>query len=254
MHTPFAMNRLSLALRNHGFHIPVDAADGWLASDAMAAPGRCFLTFTDAAALAVYVGTSLAHVARVLEQEGFPVAPVPGHAGAATTFLSATNELPQIMRRLYELSRSLPTAPLNRFSERVRTLPTTTEAERLVVQRIGQDIFREALMDFWSGRCAVTGVDQPELLRASHVKPWAECASNEERLDPMNGLLLVAHWDAAFDNGLVTFADDGSTTFSSRMTGAARLMFSAEGAPPKLAALHPGHLHYLKHHRETVFR
>jgi putative restriction endonuclease len=254
MHTPFAMNRLSLALRNHGYHMPIDAADGWIASDAMAAPGRCFLGFTDATALTVHVGTSLAHVARALEQEGFTVAPIQGHDGAATTFLSATNELPRIMRRLYELSRSLPTAPLDRFKETVKALPTTTEAERLIIQRIGQDVFRDALMDFWSGRCAVTGVDQPELLRASHIKPWAQCASDEERLDPMNGLLLVAHWDAAFDRGLVTFDDDGSTVLSPRMTGAARQMFTVDGAPPKLAALSPGHLRYLKHHREVLFR
>jgi putative restriction endonuclease len=39
------------------------------------------------------------------------------------------------------------------------------------------------------------------MLRASHIKPWSDC-SNRERLDPLNGLLLVAHIDALFDNGL----------------------------------------------------
>jgi putative restriction endonuclease len=42
------------------------------------------------------------------------------------------------------------------------------------------------------------------------MKPWADCASDAERLDPFNGLLLAVHWDAVFDCGLVTFADDGT--------------------------------------------
>lgn len=55
-------------------------------------------------------------------------------------------------------------------------------------------------MDFWSGRCGVTGIDQPELLRTSHIKPWAVCATDDERMAPINGLLLAANWDAAFDS------------------------------------------------------
>ena len=55
-----------------------------------------------------------------------------------------------------------------------RRVQRTTEAERLVVQRIGQNIFRAALMDYWGGRCPITGITDPELLRASHIVPWAE--------------------------------------------------------------------------------
>jgi len=49
--------------------------------------------------------------------------------------------------------------------------------------RLGQGRFREGLMGVWGGRCAVTGVDLPPLLTASHIKPW-RAASNPERLDP----------------------------------------------------------------------
>jgi hypothetical protein len=51
---------------------------------------------------------------------------------------------------------------------------------------------------------AVTGIAQPALLRASHIKPWAHCGNNAERLDVHNGFLLTADWDAAFDAGLVS--------------------------------------------------
>jgi predicted restriction endonuclease len=78
-----------------------------------------------------------------------------------------------------------------------------------VVQRIGQDVFRDALMDYWGGRCQLTGITDAALLRALHIVPWAEC-SDEQRLDVHNGLLLSALWDAAFDKGLVSFADNGT--------------------------------------------
>ncbi|TIU99337.1 MAG: HNH endonuclease, partial [Mesorhizobium sp.] len=93
-------------------------------------------------------------------------------------------------------------------------LPRTTEAERLVVQRVGQDIFRKALLEYWQGRCPLTGITEPVLLRASHIVPWAECKSDAQRLDVHNGLLLSALWDAAFDGGLVSFSDNGTPLFS----------------------------------------
>ena len=53
--------------------------------------------------------------------------------------------------RLYRLAVSLPDAPLERFHAKTAALPRTTEAERLVIQRIGQNVFRDALMDYWGG-------------------------------------------------------------------------------------------------------
>jgi putative restriction endonuclease len=67
------------------------------------------------------------------------------------------------------------------------------------------------------------------LLRASHIVPWAEC-DDAQRLDVHNGLLLAALWDAAFDTGLVSFADDGTVLASprlSRRTNRARYRSSA---------------------------
>ena len=123
--------------------------------------------------------------------------------------------------RIYKLSVSLPDAPLERFRKATATLPRATETERLVVQRIGQDIFRDALMNYWSGRCPITGITEPALLRASHIVPWSEC-TDEERLDVHNGLLLSALWDAAFDRGLVSFADDGAVLVSGKLGSTAR--------------------------------
>jgi len=106
--------------------------------------------------------------------------------------------------------------PVEAFTLTTQSLPKTTEAERLVVQRVGQQLFREVLEKRWNGRCAITGIEESSLLRASHIKPWAKCATDAERLDPDNGLLLAANWDAVFDKGLVTFDPSGTPIWSPR--------------------------------------
>lgn len=92
----------------------------------------------------------------------------------------------------------------------------TTDRWSNVLTRVGQERFRQALMQRWQGRCAVSGLSCPSLLRASHIKPW-RVASHAERLDPENGLLLAAHLDALFDDGMLGFDEEGSMLISSRL-------------------------------------
>jgi len=84
---------------------------------------------------------------------------------------------------------------------------TPTEKDALVKARRGQGKFREAVLSYW-GNCAVSNCSELFLLRASHIKPWKD-STNTERLDRYNGLLLNPNLDAAFDKGLISFADDG---------------------------------------------
>jgi hypothetical protein len=147
-------------------------------------------------------------------------AEVPG-PGRVRHVFDSLGALYSALHRVYELAISLPDAPLREFEARVAGLPRATEVERLVIQRIGQDIFRTRLMDYWQGCCPLTGISDPDLLRASHIIPWRECGSDSERLDVHNGLLLSALWDAAFDAGLVSFDNDGKVIASPRLTNAA---------------------------------
>jgi predicted restriction endonuclease len=116
-----------------------------------------------------------------------------------------------------------------------------------VIQRIGQDGFRDALMVYWDGRCPLTGITEPGLLRASHIVPWADC-TDAQRLDVHNGLLLSALWDAAFDKGLVSFRDDGSLCISTSLSESARRALAVETAP-QLAGLRDAHRANLAMHR-----
>jgi putative restriction endonuclease len=161
---------------------------------------------------------------------------------------------------LYELldtasarAHTLPNRVAQRFQVETAKLPKSTEAERLVVQRVGQNLFRDALLSYWQGQCCVTGLDVPPLLRASHIRPWAQCESDEQRLDVFNGLLLAPHLDALFDGGWVTFADDGQLITSSALLQSAKELLGIS-ATQKIAGLSAGHLAYLSYHRGKVFR
>lgn len=179
-------------------------------------------------------------------------APVPLPPGAARAVRFKTpEELYDGLRRVRVLFARRPPRPEQEFEKRVRAV-STTEAEAVVRERIGQDLFREMLMDYWGGRCAITGLDVPELLRASHAKPWKD-ATDAERLDVYNGVLLAVHLDALFDRGLMTFDDDGTVRFSPALTPATRAIIVGD-QPLRLPRIADGHRPYLAYHRTRIFR
>lgn len=173
-------------------------------------------------------------------------APIPMQGPGLGRFsLSSTGTLFQTLQLLYPLARDLPFSPLAAFQAATAHLPAETEAQRLTIQRIGQNIFRGLLMKAWNARCPLTGITDSALLRAAHVKPWADCTTTEERLDPINGLLLSALWDAAFDRGLVSFSDAGEVLHAPTLSSEARLLLTTSERLP----IAPERATYLTWHR-----
>jgi putative restriction endonuclease len=172
---------------------------------------------------------------------------------AAVFSIADAPALEQFLNQAWNLSRALPNALEQRFEKAMQEIGTT-EREATVKQRVGQGLFREGLMALWGGRCAITGLDVPEMLRASHAKPWAD-SSDAERLDVFNGLLLAAHWDAAFDAGLVTVEANGTLKASPRLTAnALQVLGRATAFAVITIKLHPQHAPYLEWHRSEVFK
>ncbi len=83
--------------------------------------------------------------------------------------------------------------------------PRLTEKEVIAKIRTAQTDYRNRVLTFWDNKCAVTGVDDTKWLIASHIKPWRE-ATNEERVDPKNSLLLTPNFDKLFDRGVISFS------------------------------------------------
>jgi hypothetical protein len=126
-----------------------------------------------------------------------------------------------------------------------------TEREAVIKARVGQGNFRTDLIALW-GSCAVTGCTLSKILVASHLVPWAACVTNQERLDPFNGLLLTPNLDRLVDRCLIAFNDDGSILLSKDLT-AEELAILGVSEKSKLRFVRPAMLPYLQRHRE-LFR
>ena len=72
---------------------------------------------------------------------------------------------------------------------------------REVKTRVNQSVFRQMVLANYTTKCAITGIDIPELLFASHIVPWSK--NENERLNPENGICLSALYDKAFDKGII---------------------------------------------------
>ncbi|NQU45261.1 HNH endonuclease [bacterium] len=105
-------------------------------------------------------------------------------------------------------SASVSTTQLDRRSESgipQRDPSGPTETLREIEVRRGQNFFRTVVLAAYDGRCCITSIAISQLLRASHIVPWAKAPSL--RLNPRNGLCLNALHDAAFDRGLISLSD-----------------------------------------------
>lgn len=125
------------------------------------------------------------------------------------------------------------------------------DVHRTVKARKNQSYFRDMLFASYEGKCALTNIAQPELLNASHIKPWA--IDKEARLDPRNGILLNALHDRAFDRGLITFEDDLSLIISKHidMPEMSRPFFEGKSLNrPRRFAPDPA---FLSYHRDNEF-
>jgi hypothetical protein len=228
----------------NGFRRKLGENEGWACFSSTTVPGKIHLA---AAGAQGPWFLALDHTG-VIEELDIPAVDMPGPA-LARYACETLAQIYSVLPRIYQLAASLPDAPLREFQTKVKDLPKTTDAERLVVQRIGQDIFRSGLIEYWQGRCPLTGITDTALLRASHIIPWKDCSSDAERLDVHNGLLLSALWDAAFDRGLVAFDDDGEPQFSPSLSENARSELRWHGPIP----LTEKHRHQLAWHRSEVF-
>lgn len=123
-----------------------------------------------------------------------------------------------------------------------------TEKRDELKRRIGQELFRKRVLEYWGNQCAVTGVKV--MLNAGHIKPW-RIASDEERLDVFNGIAMSPDYDRAFDIGLITFNIDGSIQISEQFRDDANLLGISKDS--RIENINPNHIKYLKYHNYHVF-
>lgn len=86
---------------------------------------------------------------------------------------------------------------------------------RAIKMRVNQNVFRQIVLVNYSGECAITGIDIPELLIASHIIPWSK--NESERLNPENGICLSPTFDKCFDKGFIGIDADYKIHLSGKL-------------------------------------
>lgn len=125
-----------------------------------------------------------------------------------------------------------------------------TEAEAKRKLRLGQEQFKKTLGQLWNHKCALCDVKILALLRASHAKPWRDC-SDEERLNPYNGILLCCNHDALYDRGFISFDEKGKICISKQIP---KEEFSVYGISyDSQISCYPENIKFLNWHRKYIY-
>lgn len=128
-------------------------------------------------------------------------------------------------------------------------IPNRTERQGLITSRVGQGAYRKSILHHWNYECAVTRFNNPSILIASHIVPWVE-ATDIERLDKFNGILLSPVYDALFDRHLITFDQTGKIMLSHERIERDAFQLIGVTGNERLQKLSDRHLPYLARHRQ----
>lgn len=126
--------------------------------------------------------------------------------------------------------------------------PNITERSGLVLSRVGQGAYRKSIINRWRNKCAVTGFSDARVLIASHIHSWSK-ATDDERLDVENGILLSPTYDALFDKHIITFEANGKIVLSETVDADELKKIGVHGKE-RIHNLSDGNRWYLKRHHE----
>lgn len=148
-----------------------------------------------------------------------------------------------------------------KYKDILSNIPAGLKGETRLTEikaRVNQSVFRKLVLANYNSRCAITGIDIPELLVASHILPWM--TNEKERLNPTNGICLSMLWDKAFDKGLITISpNDYTIIFSERIRSCSNKDFyrknfaSIEGCKINLPSKYLPCQDFLEWHRKNIF-
>jgi predicted restriction endonuclease len=121
--------------------------------------------------------------------------------------------------------------------------------KRNIKTRPNQDVYRNDLLRIHK-TCQLCGIINKDILRASHIKPYAKC-EDDECFDFYNGFLLCATHDLLFDKGLISFDNEGIMLISKNLKKSDIEKLNITG---KQIELYDEQKYYLNYHRKYVFQ
>ncbi|GAB3029916.1 HNH endonuclease [Spirosoma pulveris] len=128
---------------------------------------------------------------------------------------------------------------------------------RSVKTRVGQNFFRSAVLNNFDSKCAISGINIPEMLRASHIVPWSK--DERTRVNPENGLCLSSLYDDAFDRGFIGVSTDYKVILAEKLKRRSKEPYFQEhfGKIDNIAIRYPSKFfprkEFLEYHLDQIF-
>jgi len=165
---------------------------------------------------------------------------------------------------LFESERILAEKESQSLEDKFSTILNGTEnlngetKIREVKTRVNQNIFRQIVIANYNCKCAITGIDIPDLLVASHIIPWSK--NEEQRLNPENGICFSALYDRAFDKGYISVDHNFTILISGELKKKEKTEFYSkhfgvlEGEKILLPKKYLPRKEFLQFHADIIFR
>ena len=132
--------------------------------------------------------------------------------------------------------------------------PKGLSVQKVTNVRQGQEFFRKIVLSSYENRCAITGIDQKELLVAGHIRSWS--SDPENRMNPRNGICLNRLHDRAFEDGLISISVSGQIEYSRHLMSITRnkmTLLNDGGNFNQPIRFKPDPL-FLEYHKDVVFQ
>lgn len=129
---------------------------------------------------------------------------------------------------------------------RIENIQETKGRDSYLQRLYKQQLQKESQRVFGKVKCMVERLEYPVLI-ASHIKPYRD-SNDDEAFDPNNGLLLSKTLDSLFDLNYISFEDDGTIIFYSRVPEDVKQFWRDYRLDNRFIT--PERLTYLAYHRD----
>lgn len=89
------------------------------------------------------------------------------------------------------------------------------------------------------------------IIIASHIKPWAK-SDKYEKLNLANGLLLCPNHDKLFDNGYITFDNNGELIISQQISKTIQTFMNIH--KNMTIEINEENAEFMRYHRKYIFK
>ena len=129
--------------------------------------------------------------------------------------------------------------------------------EKVAKYRQGATKYRKEVIEHMP-QCPFSKISDERLLIASHIKPYSICIKENkenEALDYLNGLSLTPTYDKLFDQGYITFTNEGELICGTQLSSYTWEKLSINPTAKNKMRIYPENRElYLEYHRNFVFQ